>query len=150
MNILFELGALFTEMELPFETGVFGEKAPEEYAVIIPVADQFDLFADNIPQTEVQEARVSLYSKGNFLQLRNRLGRRLLESDFTITDRRYVGYENDTQYHHYAIEVAKNSPVGVPELNGDGKEPIKPDAADEHNDSIETINAAQTRKIRRK
>jgi len=24
----------------------------------------------------------------------------------TITDRRYIGYENDTGYHHYAVDVA--------------------------------------------
>ena len=26
---------------------------------------------------------------------------------FTITDRRYIGHEDDTGYHHYAIDVAK-------------------------------------------
>ena len=33
--------------------------------------------------------------------------RGLLASDFTITDRRYIECENDTGYHHYAIDVAK-------------------------------------------
>ena len=33
--------------------------------------------------------------------------RSLLASDFTITDRRYIERENDTGYHHYAIDVAK-------------------------------------------
>ena len=32
----------------------------------------------------------------------------LLSSEITITDRRYIGHENDTGYHHYAIDVAKN------------------------------------------
>ena len=27
--------------------------------------------------------------------------------DFTITDRRYIGHEDDTGFHHYAIDVAK-------------------------------------------
>jgi len=31
----------------------------------------------------------------------------LLQADFVITDRRYIGYEYDTGYHHYAIDVAK-------------------------------------------
>ncbi len=30
----------------------------------------------------------------------------LLEADFTITDRRYLGYEEDTE-HYFAIDVAK-------------------------------------------
>ena len=29
-------------------------------------------------------------------------------SGFTITDRRYIGYESDTKYHHIAIDVAKH------------------------------------------
>jgi len=24
-----------------------------------------------------------------------------------VTDRRYIGHEDDTDYHHYAIDVAK-------------------------------------------
>jgi len=34
--------------------------------------------------------------------------RLLLQADFIISDRRYVGHEGDTGYHHYAIDVAKN------------------------------------------
>ena len=32
----------------------------------------------------------------------------LLNADFTVTERRYIGHEDDTGYHHYAIDVAKN------------------------------------------
>ena len=107
MNILTELSAILTTDGVPFETGAYSGKAPDEYVVIIPLADRFELFADNQSQTEVQEARLSLYCKNNFLRLRNRLCKALLESEFTITDRRYIGYESDTKYHHYAIEMAK-------------------------------------------
>ena len=31
----------------------------------------------------------------------------LLNNNFTITDKRYVEYENDTGFHHYNIDVAK-------------------------------------------
>ena len=34
--------------------------------------------------------------------------RMLLHADFVITDRRYVGHEDGTGYHHYAIDVAIN------------------------------------------
>jgi hypothetical protein len=108
MNILSELTELLTEFGIPFETGEYSGKAPDEYVVIVPLADQFGFFADNEPQAEVQEARLSLYCKGNYMRLRNRLTKVLLKSEFTITDRRYVGFENDTKYHHYAIEVAKD------------------------------------------
>lgn len=75
--------------------------------VITPLADTYELHADNLPNYETEEARLSLFSKGNYLKRKNELARSLLKSDFTITDRRYIGYENDTSYHHYAIDVAK-------------------------------------------
>ena len=34
--------------------------------------------------------------------------RALLGADFVITDRRYIGHEDDTGFHHYAIDVAKH------------------------------------------
>ena len=75
--------------------------------VIVPLTDTFELHADNTPGFEVQEARLSLFSKGNYMKTKNSMVRSLLASDFTITDRRYIERENDTGYHHYAIDVAK-------------------------------------------
>ena len=31
----------------------------------------------------------------------------LLEADFTVTDRRYLGFDSETGYHHYVIDAAK-------------------------------------------
>ena len=41
------------------------------------------------------------------LKRKKQLSKALLSADFTITDRRYIGHEDDTGYHHYAIDVAK-------------------------------------------
>lgn len=106
MSILQQLTTLL-EPILPIETGIFNGKAPKEYIILTPLTDSFELFADNKPEVEVQEVRLSLYSKGNYLVLKKRIVDILLEADFTITDRRYVGHEDDTGYHHYAIDVAK-------------------------------------------
>jgi hypothetical protein len=106
MSILAELNALLTPI-LPIETGVFSGKAPDEYVVITPMADVFELHADNRPQAETQEARLSLYSKGNYLQRKRQMTQALLGAEFTITGRRYVGHEDDSGYHHFAIDVAK-------------------------------------------
>ena len=108
MSFLEELNTLLTGLGLSVETGVFSEKAPDEYIVITPMADIFDLHADNRPQYETQEARLSLFSKGNYIRRKNAVVRALLAEDFTITSRLYVGHEDDTGYHHYAIDVAKN------------------------------------------
>jgi len=108
MSILTELNALLSGLSIPVETGVFSGKAPDEYIVITPLADMYPVYADNRPQNETQEARLSLFSKGNYLRRKNEITRALSAADFTITARLYVGHEADTGYHHYAIDVAKN------------------------------------------
>jgi len=107
MSILSELNTLITAIPLPVETGVFSSNAPDEYAVIIPLSDIFEVHANNRPGFDVQEARISLFSKGNYLLRKKQITTALLNADFTITERRYIGHEDDTGYHHYAIDVAK-------------------------------------------
>jgi len=108
MSFLSEINRIITGLGLPVETGVFSGKAPDEYVVITPLSDTFGFHADNRPQFETQEARLSLFSKGNYLRRKNEIVRALMAADFTITARLYVGYEADTGYHHYAIDVAQN------------------------------------------
>ena len=107
MSILRELNTLIGTLGIPVETGVFKDKAPEEYVVIIPMSDNFAGFADDMPQYETQEARISLFSKNNYIQRKNQIVKALLDAEITITDRRYIGHEDDTGYHHYVIDVSK-------------------------------------------
>lgn len=107
MSLLSELNKIAGSCGLTVETGVFSDMPPKEYLVITPMADTFELHADNAPEAEIQEARLSLFSKGSYTKQKNALVRALLDADFTITDRRYIGHEDDTGYHHYAIDVAK-------------------------------------------
>jgi hypothetical protein len=106
MSILEELNTILAPVLL-IETGVFSEKAPDEYLVLTPMTDDFALFGDNRPLIDVSEVRLSLFTKGNYLQRKRQLTAALLAAEFTITDRRYIGHEDDTNYHHYAIDVAK-------------------------------------------
>lgn len=76
--------------------------------MIVPLADTFDLHADNAPGVDIQEARLSLFSRGSYTNIKNRLVRLLLREDYTITGRLYNGYETDTGYHHYTVDVAKS------------------------------------------
>lgn len=108
MSILLELNRIVDGLGILVETGVFKDKAPDEYVVITPLSDTFDVHADNRPQYEIQEARLSLFSKNNYRVRKNQLVRAFLDADFTVTDRRYIGHEDDTDYHHYAIDVAKD------------------------------------------
>ena len=108
MSLLAEVKAIIENCKIPVETGVFSDAPPDTYAVLTPLADSFDLHADNKPTRDVQEVRLSLFCKENYLKIKNRLVKAILNADMTITDRRYIGHEDDTGYHHYAIDVAKS------------------------------------------
>ena len=106
MSLLQELNTLLSPIAT-VETGVFSDSAPNRYVVITPLSDTFALYTDDSPRHETQEARLSLFDKGSYTSIKNQIVRALLSAEFTITDRRYVGHEDDTGYHHYAIDVAK-------------------------------------------
>ena len=106
MSILSDLQTKLAPLKIPMETGVFSGTAPKKYIVVVPITDSFELHADNSPGIDVQEVRLSLYVKGNYIKYKNALVKLLLKNEFTITDRRYVGYETETGYHHYSVDVA--------------------------------------------
>ena len=107
MSLLEELNTVLTPL-VPIETGVFSGSPPDRYLVITPMTDTFDLYTDDAPRHETQEARLSLFDKGNYITIKNAIVRALLAADITIIDRRYIGHEDDTGYHHFAIDVAKD------------------------------------------
>ncbi len=113
MSLLAELNALAEGIGIPVETGVFTGTAPDEYLVLTPMADSFTLFADNKPQYDVQEIRISLYAKGSYMERKEQIVRALLTADIDITDRRYIAHEDDTGYFHYAIDVARSYEMEV-------------------------------------
>ena len=106
-SILKDLKDTLTQIGIPIETGTFSKKPPDEYLVITPMSDVFGLYADNLPQAETQEARISLFTKHNYMARKNEMVRCLIATDFTITDRRYLGFEQDTEFHHFAIDLEK-------------------------------------------
>lgn len=108
MSVLSDIQTALSGLDLPIETGVFSDAAPAKYIVVVPLTDTFDLHADNTPGYDVQEARLSLYAQGSYTKEKNAVVKALLAFDFTITDRRYIGYETKTGYHHYAVDVAKH------------------------------------------
>ncbi len=106
MSLLSDLKTILTPLGYPLETGVFSDKAPDQYIVIVPLSDEFDIHADNRPHVDIQEARLSIFSKGSYTAMKNAVVRALLNADLTITARKYIGYETETGYHHYNVDVA--------------------------------------------
>ena len=121
MTILEEINHLLISVDVPVETGVFTDEAPETYVVITPLSDVFDLNADDAPGVDVQEVRLSIFTKGSYTQVKKRIVRLLLREGFTITDRRYIGFETDTRYHHYAVDTAKAYEYTMEETHGNNR-----------------------------
>ncbi|MGV1199638.1 hypothetical protein [Enterococcus casseliflavus] len=108
MTILEELNDLLSNLGIPVETGEFSDSAPDTYSVLTPLTDRFEIFGDNLPLIDVNEVRISLFSKGNYLESKRQITQALVGADFTITDRLFVDFEKDTKYYHLAIDVAKH------------------------------------------
>ena len=108
MSLLSELSAIAKKLKIPAQTSVYSGNAPDEYQVFAPLYDSFELHADNAPTTDVQEVRISLFTKSSYTRTVSRIVKALLSADITVTARKYVGHEDDTGYHHYAVDTAKN------------------------------------------
>ncbi len=107
MSILSELNSILENLNIPVETSAFSNDIPEEYAVLTPLTDDFDLFADDTPLCEISSVRITLFSKKNYLNTKVRIVSALLKGDFTVTLKEYAGLDNDTGYHNYTIDVEK-------------------------------------------
>ena len=107
MSLLEELYTTINDMGIPISTGVFADTPPDTYVVLTPLTDDFPVSADDSPVIEVQEARVSLFTKANPRQVHNSITKALIDAGITIEARNYVEFETDTTYHHYAIDCIK-------------------------------------------
>lgn len=105
MSLLSDLKSIISSLSIPVETGAFTSSAPDLYIVLVPLVDEFELHADNQPGADVQSVRLSLYAKGNYTKPKNRVIKALIGAGMTITNRQYIGFEQDTKYHHYNIDV---------------------------------------------
>ena len=90
MTILAELNTLLNDLLNQVETGKLSDKALEELVVLVPISDNFSLFCDDRPKYETSEVRLSIFTKGNYIKLKNKIVKELLNRTFTITDKRYV------------------------------------------------------------
>lgn len=104
MSLLSELKTILSSQSVPVETGIFSGAAPDTYAVLYPLFDEFEVYADNKPNYDIQSVRIELFTKGNYKTLKNKIVKALLRGDITVTSRQYVGFEEDTKYHHYSID----------------------------------------------
>lgn len=106
-GLLENLSHIAKQLGLAYAVSCYTDSpAPHTYLVFTPLTDSFEIFADNTPGIEVEEARISLFTKTNYLALRDQITKALISARLVITGRRYIGYEADTGFHHYSIDVS--------------------------------------------
>ena len=106
-GLLENLSHIAKQLGLAYAVSCYTDSpAPDTYLVFTPLTDSFEIFADNTPSVEIEQARISLFTKTNYLSLRNQITKALISARLVITGRRYIGYEDDTGYHHYSIDVS--------------------------------------------
>ena len=111
-GLLENLSQIAKQLGLAYAVSCYTDSpAPDMYLVFTPLIDSFEIFADNTPGVEIEEARISLFTKTNYLALRDQITKALISARLVITGRRYIGYEDDTGYHHYSIDIANYSPT---------------------------------------
>ena len=108
VSLLSDLVGLFDELGIPCETAALTDKAPDTYVALTPIQDYYSVEGDDIPLDEVQEIRISLFTRGNYRALKRSIEKACIAAGLCITGRRYVGREDDTKYFHYAIDVANS------------------------------------------
>ena len=108
MSILSEAKEIIFGLGIPVETGVFKKEAPDTYVVLIPLVDTYPLSADNKPEVDLQELRITIFSKENYNKIKNRILKILIDKEFCITERKYNGYDTVTGYYQYSIDIANN------------------------------------------
>lgn len=107
IGLLENLSHIAKQLGLAYAVSCYTDSpAPHTYLVFTPLTDSFEIFADNPPGIEIEEARISLFTKTNYLALRDQITKALISARLVITARRYIGYEDDTGFHHYSIDVS--------------------------------------------
>lgn len=108
MSLLAELKTIIELCGVPVETGVFSSPPPDRYVVLTPLLDRYELFSDNAPTQDIEEVRVSLFDKGNYIITKKQIEKAILNAGINITDRRYISRDDDTGFFHYVIDTSKN------------------------------------------
>jgi len=70
----------------PVETGVFSNPAPDAYLVLTPLADYYELFADNQPGVDVCQVQISIFTKGNYQAVKKQITKLLLVAYYSETE----------------------------------------------------------------
>ena len=107
MSLLAKLTNICHSLDLPVATVLYTESpAPDTYCVLTPLDEIFQLYRDNRPGVDVEEVRISIFTKHNYRAVAKQLTTACIDAALTVTSRRYIGHEDDTGYHHWTIDIS--------------------------------------------
>ena len=99
-----------------FETGITNRLADsDDYIAVIPQETLIE-YADDAPQREIQNARIIIYSAGDWVVPEYAIVRACLAAGLYVTARTYGGYSDEDHRHVYNIDVAQSYPFPAPVL----------------------------------
>lgn len=99
-----------------FETGVTNRLADsDDYIAVIPQETLIE-YADDAPQREIQNARIIIYSAGDWVFPEYAIVRACLAAGLYVTARTYGGYSDEDHRHVFNIDVAQSYPFPAPVL----------------------------------
>lgn len=97
-----------------FETGTTNRLADsEDYIAVIPQETVIE-YADDAPQRETQNARIIIYSVGDWVLAEYAIVNACLAAGLYVTARTYGGYSDEDHRHVYNIDVAQSYSFPAP------------------------------------
>ena len=106
-NIISDITQILDSVGMKSAMGAYKDAPPDHYAVIEPGHDSFQGFADNLPTFDIQRARVTVAVKTDYTDWRVKITAALLWRKFKFLDRAYIGYDGDTEYFAFYVDVEK-------------------------------------------
>lgn len=109
MSLMSDLITIMAELQIPTQVGDFQSTGaiPDMYAVILPLIDDFEA-ADDMPDIDVEQVSIELYSKGDWHSTVKSIRTKALAAGMYPSLSRYITRETDTRYFHYSITLEKN------------------------------------------
>lgn len=108
MSLLSEIKSAVAAAGFTVEAGRFSASPPSLYAVLIPLPTRTTLSCDDAPTREQENARIAIYTRDDQITAHaSSVVAALRAAGINITDRSYVGVDDDTGMYQYDVDAAK-------------------------------------------
>lgn len=102
--IVNDIYTALTNLKIPAQIGDYQTTAelPDVYVVIIPLYNEFTS-ADDVPDFDIQQASIEIYSKGMWRTSVKQICDECIAMGLVVHERRYIGRNEETGYFQYSV-----------------------------------------------